>query len=139
VHRSAYRRATTALRAWPSNCYRSNPLRFSCVLWLLAACAAEPSDRPATWAYIHAAIIAPACATSSCHSALAATAGVVLDDPDVGYTILLDRQYVIPGDPTSALSSLLAGDERPRMPPDAPLTTGDIALVNAWIADGAPR
>jgi hypothetical protein len=106
---------------------------------LLIGCAADPADRPATWSYLHAAIIAPNCATSSCHSALAATAGVVLDDPDVAYTVLLDRKYVIPGDPASSLMSLLQGDERPRMPPDAPLPAADIALVQAWIEVGAPR
>jgi len=45
----------------------------------LAACTDAPEDRPATWGYIHAAVIAPNCATSSCHSELATTAGVVLD------------------------------------------------------------
>ena len=35
----------------------------------------EPDDRPASWTYVHAAVIAPNCATSNCHSDLAATAG----------------------------------------------------------------
>jgi Planctomycete cytochrome C len=103
------------------------------------SCAADPGDRPARWSYIHAAIIAPSCATSSCHSALAATAGLTLDDPDASYQALLARQYVIPGDMSSTLLSLLAGNERKRMPPDAPLPTGDIALVTEWIDAGAPR
>ena len=102
-------------------------------------CAADPSERPATWSYLHAAIIAPSCATSSCHNERAATAGVVLDDADTAYEHLLERQFVIPGDPASTLILLLEGSERRRMPPDAPLPEADIDLVRAWIAAGAPR
>ena len=114
------------------------------VRWLLpclvvAGCTGSPTDRPATWPYIHAAIIAPSCATSSCHSALAATAGVELDDRDVAYTVLLDRDYVVPGDPGCTLMALLNGDERQRMPPDAPLPADDILLIETWIEAGAPR
>jgi hypothetical protein len=105
----------------------------------MVGCAGSPGDRPADWSYVHAAIISPNCATSSCHSERAATAGVVLDDPDTSYRVLLDRQYVIPGDTSSTLLLLLDGDERQRMPPDAPLPAADIALVRTWIEDGAAR
>lgn len=104
-----------------------------------AACTGAPADRPATWSYVHAAIIQPACATSSCHSDSARTAGVVLDDPDVAYEQLVGRQFVIPGDPGSALMAILHGDGRRQMPPDAPLLGADIDLVQAWIEAGAPR
>jgi len=102
-------------------------------------CAGDPNDRPATWSYLHAAIIAPSCATSSCHNQRVATAGIVLDDADTAYAQLLERQFVIPGDPASTLMSLLEGQERARMPPDAPLPAADIDLVRAWIEAGAPR
>lgn len=111
------------------------------VLVLLAgvvACTGDPSERPATWSYLHPAIIEPSCATSSCHSALVETAGVVLDDRDNSYEQLLELRFVVPGDPASALIPLLEGDERPRMPPDAPLPQADIDLVRAWIEEGAP-
>ena len=42
------------------------------------------------------------------------------------------------GDPTSALIPLLEGDERTRMPPDAPLPQADTDLVRRWIEEGAP-
>ncbi|NVB84161.1 MAG: hypothetical protein HOV81_37645 [Kofleriaceae bacterium] len=112
-------------------------MRWVYLCLFLAACTSR--DRPASWSYVHAAILAPNCATSSCHSERAAAAGVVLDDPDAAYEVLLDRQFVIPGDPSSTLMSLLAGDERPRMPPDAPLPEADIDLVREWIEDGALR
>jgi hypothetical protein len=111
-----------------------------CVLsFAMSGCTADPEDRPATWSYIHAAVILPNCATSSCHSALATTAGVVLDDPDVAYHSLIDGNYVVPGDPSSSLMFLLEGDERPRMPPDAPLPAGDVRLIEAWITAGAAK
>ncbi len=105
----------------------------------LAACTGDPSDRPATWSYLHAAIIAPNCATSSCHSSRADTAGVALDDADEAYDVLITRQFVVPGDSASTLLDLLEGNERPRMPPDAPLPAADIDLVRAWIEAGAAR
>jgi hypothetical protein len=106
---------------------------------LLAACAGDPADRPTQWSYIHAAIIAPSCATSSCHSARTDVGGIALDDPDTSYDELIERAFVKPGDPASTLLQLLEGDERTRMPPDAPLPQADIDLVRRWIEEGAPR
>lgn len=113
--------------------------RLLLALVLVPSCTADPADRPATWSYLHAAVIVPNCATSSCHSSLAETAGLTLDDPDEAYEQLLARSFVVPGDPSSTLMSLLAGDERRRMPPDAPLPAADIELVRLWIEAGAPE
>lgn len=113
--------------------------RFVLFAGLCCACAGDPGERPARWSYIHAAIIAPSCATSSCHSDRVETAGIALDDPDVAYEALLGRLYVTPGDPGSALIQLLEGVEVRRMPPDAPLPQADIDLVRTWIEDGATR
>ncbi len=104
----------------------------------VAACAGDPLERPATWSYLHPAVVAPSCATSSCHSALVETAGIALDDRDGSYDQLIDRSFVVPGDPASALLPLLEGDERSRMPPDAPLPQADIDLIRVWIEAGAP-
>ena len=52
---------------------------------------------------------------------------------------LIDRQYVIPGDDSSTLLLLLDGNERTRMPPDAPLPAADIDLVRLWIEQGAAK
>ncbi len=103
------------------------------------ACAGAPDDRPRTWAYLHAAIVAPNCATSSCHSALAVTAGIALDDGDDAYATLIERQFVIAGEPGSPLLDLLEGNERRRMPPDSPLPADDVELVRLWIEEGAVR
>ena len=111
----------------------------------LAACAAS-DDRPRTWAYLYPAVVAPSCATATCHSALAARAGIVLDDQDNAYATLVDGTgtnqgpFVFPGDPVaSPLVLILDGNERAQMPPEAPLPVIDRSLVADWIAAGAPR
>jgi len=114
-------------------------LAFVLALGLAAACTGDPGERPATWAYLHPAIVAPNCATSSCHSERVQTASVALDEADEAYDVLVDRRFVVPGDPASTLMSLLEGDERRRMPPDAPLPAADIELIRIWIEAGAPR
>jgi hypothetical protein len=106
------------------------------VLICASACV-DPQDRPATWSNIHAAIVEPSCATPTCHSSLAARAGIVLQDRDDSYRLLIDQLYVVPGSETSPLLYQLEGDERALMPPDAPLPEVDVDLVRAWIVAGA--
>ena len=115
-----------------------------------AGCAED--DRPASFAYIHAAIITPSCLTSSCHTGSVSQAGVRLNTIDAAYTILVGRpcdgqsppgeaprNYVDPGHPErSRLIDLLYGDDvRRPMPPDRLLPEGDVALVERWILEGA--
>lgn len=104
-----------------------------------AGCGDPLEDRPADWAYLHTAIIAPSCATSGCHAALTATFDLELEDRDTAYRQLLDRGYVVPGDPLrSRVLHLLRGDEvRKPMPPDQPLPPADVDLVELWILEGA--
>lgn len=117
---------------------------------MLAACA-ESDERPASWRYVHAAIIAPGCATAGCHSTLAATAAIDLSSAEGAYTFLTGRicgepvgpgspprNYVDPGSPAySQLVYQLRGIGRRRMPPDVPLPEVEIALVERWIEEGA--
>ncbi|MCL4228613.1 MAG: hypothetical protein KJZ91_29455 [Myxococcales bacterium] len=116
------------------------------------ACADTADDRPARWAYVHAAIVAPACATAGCHSTLAATAGLDLSSATGAYTFLTGRicgepvgpgspprSYVEPGSPErSQLVYQLRGAGRALMPPDVPLPEVEIQLVERWIEEGAP-
>src|SRR5262245_4188594 len=115
----------------------------------LGACGED--DRPASWSYIHTAIIAPNCATSSCHTQENAQAGVDLHSIDSAYEILVgrdcdpssppgsSRNFVAPGQPErSNLMYLLLGVEsKGPMPPDRPLPDRDIELIERWILEGA--
>jgi hypothetical protein len=118
---------------------------------VLAACAGE-DDRPATWSYIHEAIITPNCTTAGCHNDETATAGLEMSEAGGAYAALVGqpcdvgpgaggaRGYVDPGSPErSTLMYLLRGEERGRaMPPDRLLGDGDVDLVERWILEGAP-
>jgi hypothetical protein len=114
----------------------------ACALTLLASGAllgcGGADDRPAEWSYIAPAIIEPSCATVSCHSAVAQRAGVILETRDVAYHTLLDRFFVIKGDPAaSEVVALLRARGSSRMPPDFALPEVDIQLIEKWISDGA--
>lgn len=127
--------------------------RLLCALIGLGAIACGSDDRPASWSYIHAAIVVPSCTTSSCHNAFVAPGGVVLEDREGAYTILLGRScedeqpgeaprdgnLVVPFSPESSrLMHLLIGDNvRRAMPPDRPLADADIDLIEEWILAGA--
>ncbi|MEZ4404023.1 MAG: hypothetical protein R3B06_28635 [Kofleriaceae bacterium] len=116
----------------------------------IAACA-DVDDRPADWGYVHAAVIAPACATVGCHSTAAAVAGLDLSSRTGAYTFLTGRicgeplspgspprSYVAPGSPGySQVVYQLRGEGRNRMPPDGPLPEDEIRLVERWILEGA--
>jgi hypothetical protein len=106
-----------------------------------AAGCADGDPRPATIAYLAPAILEPSCATASCHSEQAATSELVLEgDPAAIRAALAAKSLVHAGRPEhSPLVHLLRGDFTSlRMPPDGPLPEADIALIERWIADGAP-
>jgi hypothetical protein len=119
------------------------PWRFFLPAWLgVAACGPAVDEREPSFPYIVDAILRPNCATASCHSTLAVAGGIELDAPATAWTFLLGPDgtgdYVVPGDPTaSRLLYLLRAEDAPRMPPDAPLPAVDIALIEAWILEGA--
>ena len=119
---------------------------------LLAVCGCGEDDRPASFEYIHTAILAPNCATASCHTEAVSQAGVRLHTVEAAYTMLVGRpcegdplaeqaprNFVDPGHPErSRLMYLLRGDEvRRAMPPDRLLPEPDIELIERWILEGA--
>src|SRR4051812_7484176 len=102
----------------------------------LSGCGSTADSRPDKWSFISTVIIQPSCATANCHSQLAQRSGVTLDTVADGYQQLMQRHFVMPGNPDgSALMALLRGQGSRRMPPDFPLPEVDIALIGAWIAD----
>ena len=98
----------------------------------VAGCGGSVDSRPAKWSYIYPIIIQPNCATANCHSALTQRLGYRLDTIEESYR----RLHASGG----LLMALLRGDfpKIQRMPPDAPLPDPDIALIQAWVDNGAP-
>ena len=112
----------------------------------------DVDDRPASFGYIHAAIIEPNCTTSNCHSALTAQAGLALHSVEAAYLHLTGvvcgsedvpgeppGNFVRPGQPEiSRLVYLLRAQEVDKpMPPDIPLPDVEIELIEDWILEGA--
>ncbi len=116
----------------------------------LTACD-DAGDRPTDWAYVHAAILEPACATSGCHSLRTSQAGVDLSTSAAAYTVLTGRvcgapelpgeapgNFVRPGHPESSrLMYLLRGDSTTLMPPNLALPDAEIEVIERWILEGA--
>lgn len=110
------------------------------VVGVVAGCGGAVDDRPPKWSFIAATIVEPSCATVNCHSAITQRGGLDLHDRESGYYALVNGNYVIASDPDhSAVVEYMNASGALRMPPDVPLPTADIDLIEAWIASGIPN
>jgi hypothetical protein len=115
---------------------------------LLGACAGEPESRPATFAYISEAILAPACAVGGCHTTTAKTSGYSFETLDESRAALvkLTKGVACPqpgsgkgnGGGHNLLETIGAMSCVPRkmMPPDQTLPEADLALIRQWADAG---
>jgi hypothetical protein len=110
--------------------------------WLAAAIAASlwlagggtsPDDRPATFEFVSVEVLAPACATVACHSTSTNLNGFAFDTLPASREAL--RRLVIPGNAQG--SQLIDVITRGKMPPNEPMADQDVALLEAWINNGA--
>ncbi len=136
---------TAALAAALIACSSSSPGP-TCVEDLDLGC--RPLFDPPTFQDIYDNTLHPTCASGrgTCHSADGAMGGLVFEDPDTAYDLLLGgstaRARVVPGDPACSLivERLDASDDAFRMPPGSdPLPGAEICTVVQWIAQGANR
>lgn len=105
-------------------------------LLLSGACGTSPDDRPATVNVIALEILAPTCGQVQCHSSTTKLEGLAFDTLEGAKESLRDLVGV--GGTRDELIGVLTADGEERMPPDSPLAEQDIALIEAWIANGAP-
>jgi hypothetical protein len=113
-----------------------------CVQGLTPSCQAQYD--PPTFDTIYAKILHPTCASGSgtCHTADAAKGGLVYEDPDTAYKLLVDGRHVIPGDPGCSLimKRLTSTDPNYHMPPGSiSITPGEECTIVQWILAGAKR
>jgi len=101
-------------------------------------------DRPRTLEYITQTILEPTCAAAQCHSAFKREVGDEFDTVEATRQSIVVNGLVTPGDPNSYLIQSLTigvrsmfGSNMVRMPFDAPMPDADVALIRAWIAEGA--
>lgn len=78
-----------------------------------------------------------------CHAAEGARGGLILDDPDVAYQLLVESAdaRVTPGDASCSeiTRRIDLKGPGPRMPPGGMLEPGVICAIEQWIEAGAPR
>ena len=106
------------------------------MLPLLAACGTEPDSRPVTFEAVVFEVLAPTCGQVQCHSTTTRLEGYAFDTLAAAKESL--RDLVGSTVNNSELVEVLHADGEERMPPDSPLADEDIALIEAWIAAGAP-
>jgi len=100
-----------------------------------------------TFDEIYSRTLKPKCALSggSCHSIDGAMAGLVFDNADDSYNLLLGntdgRARVVPGDISCSILSERINAPRASqvMPPGSPLSAAERCVIIQWIDDGALR
>jgi hypothetical protein len=97
------------------------------------ACGTTPDDRPATFEFVSLEILAPACATVACHSSSTNAQGLAFDTLPAARQAL--KTLVSIGD--AQRSQLIDVIKRNKMPPVEPMADQDVALLEAWINNGA--
>lgn len=117
----------------------------SLAIFWLGGCDSQ-LDRPASFGYVQSAILAPGCATASCHSSGQAIEDIDLSDKAAAYLSLTGVNcgeddpslYVNTKDPDrSAILSIMRSTGGDRMPPDVAVPDEELALIERWIAEGA--
>ena len=107
------------------------------VLMALASCGTTDDDRPQTLENITMTILAPSCGNAQCHSSFRQEAGYAFDTVEASEESIEDGGLVNPGDAEGSLLHLVLVRTLDRMPYDQPLAKPDIALIKAWIDNGA--
>lgn len=104
-------------------------------LALVAACGTSPDSRPVTADVIVLEILAPTCGQVQCHSTTTNTKNYAFDTLEAGLKSLKD---VSEGGDRSELVRVLHATGGDRMPPDYPLDSQDLDLIQKWIDAGRP-
>lgn len=114
--------------------------RFVCALVIaagaLAAGCGTEDDRPATFEVVATEILAPTCGLPQCHSTTTRLKGYAFDTLDAARSAV--RELGVTGGRGGELLGVIREDGEERMPPDMPMFEPDIALIEKWVAAGAP-
>jgi hypothetical protein len=113
----------------------------------LPAAACKPTYDPADFKTLYAKIFHPTCAagTGTCHSADGHKNGLVFENEDDAYRLLLAppgaRARVLPGDASCSIlmKRLTSRDPDYEMPPGERLSDGELCAISRWVAAGAQR
>jgi hypothetical protein len=100
-----------------------------------------------TFDEMFAQTLEPKCAVAggACHASTGAKGGLILDDADAAYEMLLNPPdapaRVLPGDPECSplIQRVFAEDATSVMPPGNPLASAERCAIVQWIRNGAER
>jgi len=117
----------------------------TCVDDLSLDCA--PLYDPPTYQTIFERTLRPTCGSGrgTCHTSDAQKGGLVFEDADAAYGLLIGQDghaRVVPGDPACSVLMVRLESNSPsfRMPPGPePLPAAERCAIAKWIADGAAR
>ena len=135
-----------ALSPFLGGCSGGGSSGFDCVQDLDLSC--SPQSDPPTFQAVFDDTLHPTCASGkgTCHTADVQMGGLVFEDIDQSYDLLLGnvdgRARVMPGDPSCSLivERLEADTPTKRMPPASePLPAAERCTIEQWIAQGAQR
>jgi len=108
---------------------------------LLAACGTDPDPREPTFEVVAIEVLRPGCGQVQCHSKTTLLNEYAFDTLESTKTALAGKLGVS-NDPvlnqSCVLIKVLDGDGRPQMPFDSPMAEPDRALIDRWLAAGAP-
>jgi hypothetical protein len=99
---------------------------------VVAGCGTDPDPRELTFEVVATEVLRPSCGQVQCHSKTTRIEGYAFD------TVQSSREAFQMKLSVTDLPNLFDGKGFEQMPFDAPLTEEDRALVDAWIAAGAP-
>ena len=102
----------------------------------LAAGCGTTDDRPATLEVVSLEILAPTCGAVQCHSTTTQLEGLAFDTLDAARESL--RRLGVRAGRGGELLEVIQADGEEQMPPDMPMFEQDVALIQKWIAAGAP-
>jgi hypothetical protein len=130
----------------PLGCGHAAPSEPSCVEGLSTEC--QPLYDPPTYQRIFDTIFQPTCATGkgTCHTSDGQKAGLVFEDADIAYHLLLGeggaRARVLPKNAACSILEMRVENQDPnvRMPPGpVPLLPSQRCMITQWIESGAAR
>ena len=97
---------------------------------------------PPTFDQVFANTLLPKCGTSgsTCHAREGHKAGLILDDRDTAYRLLVEGGRVDPGAPSCSvlIERVYAASSSLRMPPGKTLADAERCALVQWVAAGAP-
>jgi hypothetical protein len=105
---------------------------------LIAACGTDPDPREPTFEVVTIEVLRPSCGQVQCHSNTTKINGYAFDTLDSSRASLMKLNVHLNPQFNNLVNVLEGQGGLEQMPFDAPMAEGDRALIDSWLAAGAP-